>query len=212
MINPIILFTCIAFLAALGVANAQEAPPDPGVVSSDTPRKDAPPVTRDERWRNYVNDAFLSPGPYFATVMPALGEQRRNQPAEYGEGWSGFGNRLVRRAAQYQLQTALYHSSAAALGTETGYRRCTCTGGVKRLGYALSRTFLTRTGSGRTVPNVAYIGGVFGGGAIATETWYPDRYRATGEGVRAGAIQVGVNTAVNVVQEFGPELKRFFRR
>jgi hypothetical protein len=208
MIKPFLL---CAFLFALGVAGAEEAPQGVTPLSSGT-RKQFQPLSGQERWRNYTKDAFLSPGPFFATVMPALGEQRSNQPSEYGQGWDAFGNRLGRRAAQYQLQTALYHSSAAALGTETGYRRCNCTGGGKRLGYALSRTFLTRTNSGSTVPNVAYLGGVFGGGAIATEGWYPDRYRATGEGVRAGTIQVGVNTAINVIQEFGPELKKLFRR
>jgi hypothetical protein len=112
----------------------------------------------------------------------------------------------------YQLQTALYHSSAAALGTETGYRRCNCTGAAKRLGYALSRTFLTKTNGGASVPNLAYLGGTFGGAAIAMEGWYPARYRATGEGVRAASIQVGVNTAIKVIQEFGPELKKLIRR
>jgi hypothetical protein len=143
--------------------------------------------------------------------MPALGEQRDNQPAEYGQGWDAFGNRLSRRAAMYQLQTALYHSSAAALGTETGYRRCNCTGGAKRLGYALSRTLLTKTSSGATVPNVAYLGGTYGGAMIAAEGWYPARYRASGEGVRSASVQVGVRTAINVIQEFGPELKKLFR-
>lgn len=211
MINPVFVCLILALLAGAGLADAQETPVDPIVSSSDTPIGHVP-LTAAERWKNYRTDSFLSPGPFFATVMPTLGEQRRNQPPEYGDGWSGFGNRLWRRAAQYQLQTALYHSSAAALGTETGYRRCGCTGGGRRLAYALSRTVASRTASGRTVPNVAYLGGVFVGGAIATETWYPDRYRATGEGVRAGTLQVGVNTAVNVIQEFGPELKRFFRR
>lgn len=169
-------------------------------------------LTDAERWRNYRRDAVASPGPFFATVMPALGEQRRREPGEYGDGWSGFGNRLGRRVAQYQVQAALYHSSAALLGTGTGYRRCGCAGGTRRLGYALSRTFLTTTSSGQTVPNAPYLGGVFGGAAIATEAWYPDRYRASAEGLRAATLQVGANTAINVIQEFGPELKRFFHR
>lgn len=198
------------FLLALGVAYAEQAPADTVPVSSVT-RSRLHRISGKERWNNYAKDAFLSPGPLFATVMPALGEQRDNVPSEYGQGWDAFGNRLGRRVAMYQLQTALYHSSAAALRTETGYRRCECTG-ARRLGYALTRTLLTKTSSGRTVPNVAYLGGTFGGAAIATEGWYPARYRATGEGVRAASIQVGVNTAINVIQEFGPEIKKLFRR
>jgi hypothetical protein len=207
VIKPIYL--CISLLA-LGMAAAEEAPQGATSVSSAT-RTEFQPLSGRERWKNYARDSFLSPGPFFASVMPALGEQRRNQPSEYGQGWDAFGSRLWRRAAQYQLTTALYHSSAAALGTETGYRRCDCAGGAKRLGYALSRTFVTRTSSGTTVPNLAYLGGVVGGSAIATEAWYPSRYRATGEGVRAAGFQVGVNTGINVIQEFGPELKRLFR-
>lgn len=200
-----------ALLCAVGTAHADDEPQGLASVSSNS-RQTLPPLTAQERWKNYAKDAFLSPGPFFATVMPALGEQRNNQPSEYGQGWDAFGNRLGRRAAMYQLQTALYHSSAAALGTETGYRRCRCTGAAKRLGYALTRTFLTKTNAGTTVPNLAYLGGTFGGAAIATEGWYPARYRATGEGVRAASIQVSAYTAINVIQEFGPELKKLFRR
>lgn len=174
--------------------------------------KPVSPVSGEDRWRNYARDSFLSPGPFFASVMPALGEQRRNEPSEYGQGWDAFGNRLWRRAARYQLQMAMYHSSAAALRTETEYRRCDCTGAARRLGYSLTRTFVTRTSSGAMAPNAAYLGAVFGGSAIATEVLYPDRYRAGREGVRAAGVQVGVNTAINVLREFAPELKRVFRR
>lgn len=199
----------LTFLLSLGVAGAEEDPQGANTVLSTTRNSFQPPSGRD-RWRNYAKDAFLSPGPFFATVMPALGEQRDNVPSEYGQGWDAFGSRLGRRAAMYQLQTALHHSSAAALGTETGYRRCDCSG-PKRFGYALTRAFLTRTNGGTTVPNIAYLGGTFGGAAIAAEGWYPARYRAAGEGMRAASVQVGVNTAINVIQEFGPELKKLFR-
>ena len=192
-------------------ARAQSALDGPDQNSSHS-RDSFRALSGQDRWRNYKADAFLSPGPFFGTVMPALGQQGRNEPVEYGDGWAGLGERLGRRAALYQLQAAISHSSAAALGTEPGYRRCRCTGGAKRLGYALSRSFLTTTSSGRTAPNVAYLGGIVGGAAIATEAWYPDRYSALGDGVRASGAQVGVNTAINVIQEFAPELKRLFRR
>jgi hypothetical protein len=211
MATMIAAFLLISALFTPAFALAQTAGETLGHASTGTPIV-AQPAPALERWRNYRRDAFLSPAPFFATVMPAIGEHRRTEPREYGGGWSGFGDRLARRVAQYQLQTALYHSTAAAVGTRTGYRRCGCTGAAKRLGYALSRTFVTTTDSGHTVPNVAYLGGVFVGAAIATETWYPDRYSASREGLRAGAVQVSVNSAINVIHEFGPELKRIVRR
>ncbi len=107
------------FLFALGVASAEE-PPQIATPSSSATPSSFQPLNGHERWRNYAKDAFLSPAPFFATVMPALSEQRNNQPSEYGQGWDAFGERLWRRAAMYELQTALYHSTAAALRTETG--------------------------------------------------------------------------------------------
>lgn len=213
---PIIMKISAGILALLILSvptpGQAQTPTEAPIDESGVTPIQASPAPSPERWRNYRKDAFLSPGPFFATAMPAIGEHRRSEPHEYGAGWGGFANRLGRRGALYQLQTALYHSSAAALGTRTGYRRCACTGAAKRLGYALSRTFLATTNSGRTVPNIAYLGGVFAGAAIATETWYPNRYRASREGLRAGTVQVSVNSAINLIHEFGPELKRIVGR
>ncbi len=163
------------------------------------------------RWRNYARESFLSPGAFFANVMPAVGDHTSNDPSEYGQGWDAFGNRLGRRAAQFQLQSALFHSSSAAVRTETNYRRCDCTGAFRRVGYAVSRTFVARTEGGSTVPNLPLLGGYYGGAMIAT-AWYPERYRATHEGLRTASYQLSGRTAVNILREFTPELKRLFRR
>ncbi|MDX2151612.1 MAG: hypothetical protein SFV54_12815 [Bryobacteraceae bacterium] len=201
----------LVLFASVMVLQAEELPAGAEKPISSTTTRNAVRFDAQYRWRNYAQESFLSPGAFFASVMPAVGDHAGDRPAEFGQGWDAFGERLWRRAATYQLQTALYHSSAAVLGSETGYRRCECEGGWRRLGYAVSRTFVTRTQGGTTIPNVALWGGSFGGGMIAT-AWYPDRYRATSEGVRFGGYQLGARTVVNVFREFGPELKRLFGR
>jgi hypothetical protein len=42
--------------------------------------------------------------------------------------------------------------------------------------------------------------------------WYPAKYTATGYGVRQANIAVGVTSAVYVIREFSPEIKRAFHR
>jgi hypothetical protein len=175
---------------------------------SGTPMSQPAPATN--RWSNYSRDAFLSPGAFFASVLPAANEHRTNRPPEYGQGWDAFGERLGRRAAQYQVQMALLHSSAAALRTETQYRTCNCDGAWRRMRYAVSRIAVTRTDSGATIVNAPVLGAYLGGGMIAT-SWYPDRYSPWREGLRTGGTQLGGRAALNVVKEFAPELKRFFR-
>jgi hypothetical protein len=183
----------------------------PGVAQQASAANHSPALTGSERWRNYTRDSFLTPRAFFASVMPAVGDHNSNEPSEYGQGFDGFSERLWRRAAQYQLSMAMYHSSAAALGTESAYKRCHCTGGFRRFGYALSRTFVTRRSGGSLVPNAPLIGGYIGGGMIAT-AWYPDRFRASREGLRSGSFQLGGRTISHIFVEFAPELKRFFLR
>jgi hypothetical protein len=162
-----------------------------------------------DRWQNYSRDAFLSPGAFFANVLPAVGDQQANRPVEFGQGWDAFGDRVGRRALQYQVQSGLYHASAAALRTQTSYSSCKCEGAWKRFGYAFSRTFVTRTDGGRLVPNAPLVGGFLGGGVIAM-AWQPASYRAT-DGLRLAGFQLGGRTTFNILREFSPELKRLFR-
>ncbi len=75
----------------------------------------------------------------------------------------------------------------------------------------MSRTFVSRTDHGSTIPNLPLLGGYVGGSMIAT-AWYPDRYRPTAEGLRTGAYQLSGKTVFNVVQEFAPELRRLIFR
>ena len=42
--------------------------------------------------------------------------------------------------------------------------------------------------------------------------WYPSRYQPVTDGVRVGHQEMGFVIAVNLINEFGPELKRVFTR
>ena len=103
------------------------------------------------------------------------------------------------------------HGSAAILNYETDYRPCGCEGVWRRSARAISRIFVTNDGRGKTVPNIPFLGGLYGGAMIATN-WYPERFNPWKEGVRVATVQVGVAAGINVLKEFAPELKRLFRR
>lgn len=182
-----------------------------GALAAEEPPQTAAPLSAGQRWNNYARDAVLSPGAFFATVMPALSEHNSNEPEEFGQGWDAFGHRLGRRAARYQLQTAMHHGAAAVFRTQTGYQKCDCAGGFRRFTYAVSRTVVTRTEGGTAIPNAPMIGGVFGA-AYISRTWYPASYRSPGETAITGGVQLGIRAGFNVLREFGPELRRFFRR
>jgi hypothetical protein len=47
---------------------------------------------------------------------------------------------------------------------------------------------------------------------VVSRQWMPDRYRSGYRIARGTALQLGISTAFNVLREFGPDLKRVFRR
>jgi hypothetical protein len=171
------------------------AQPDPAAASPAWKAQ-----TGDERWQAWRKAAFASPAAWMGSVMPATFGTINETPIEWGQDAEGFARRFGTEMARVQLQQAFFHGGAALLGTESVYRPCDCEGKWRRVGYAVSRTFVSRNRSGRLVPNVAFIGGFYGG-ALLSARLYPDSISATQFGLRRGHFQIGINTGFNVARE-----------
>ena len=89
------------------------------------------------------------------------------------------------------------------------FRRGTGTG-WSRLRYAIGQTFWTHTDSGRMQFNYSEIVGNSVASAVST-AYYTDKRTAGSAGSRLG-MQIGVDTAANVLKEFWPDIERKFRR
>ena len=76
-----------------------------------------------------------------------------------------------------------------------------------RTAHALTRTFFTRDGRGRAVPNLPLVAGAAGGAAIA-RAWYPRHDGPGKDAVKLAALTVVAQAGANVFREFAPELKR----
>lgn len=186
-------------LSALACSAQSGAPPTPV------------PLTGEQRWDRYWHQSFLSPGLYAASAGAAIGGQLSNDPPEWGQGTKGYSHRVGSLFATFALQTTLYEGSSAVLGYEPRYLRCQCRGFRPRFAYAVKRTFVTTDNMGRLRPQFPSVIAAYGSGMLSTY-WYPDRYNPLKDGFRQGNQQMGFQVGVNVIQEFGPELKRIFRR
>jgi hypothetical protein len=78
--------------------------------------------------------------------------------------------------------------------------------GRARLGYAISRLFITRTDSGRSQFNYSEVLGSATSLAISN-AYYPDG-RTAGNNIKRYGLQLGFDAASNVLKEFWPDLKR----
>ena len=96
------------------------------------------------------------------------------------------------------------------LGLDPRYFRCRCSGGWRRSWNAVQMTFLAYDSHGHKRIDFPQLAGAYGSGMIVT-TWYPNHYSPLVQGVQMGHQEVGLAAGVNLLREFSPELKRFFR-
>lgn len=167
------------------------------------------PLTGSERWHRYWKDTILSPGLYFAAVGAASGGQLGNDPPEWRQGVQGLAKRSASLLGLFAIQETVHQGSAAALGYDPRYLRCDCRGFLPRSAHALKWTFLTRNSAGQPRIDFPFLAGAYGSGMLSTY-WYPARYQPLTDGFRVGTQQLGFGAGLNLIREFGPELKHVF--
>lgn len=168
------------------------------------------PLTGAERWKLIFRNDVASPGAFFRTVGPSLGQQIRNRPVEWGRTGEGFGRRLGMNFATITVQDVVQSGTAALVGRDPRYQRCECKGRVRRVGQAISGLVLSadRHGVRGFDPSnliSAYVAGYVGA------SLYPDPYSRPVKGAQLGHMQVGQVVIGNLFTEFGPDLKRLWR-
>jgi hypothetical protein len=132
-----------------------------------------------------------------------------HDPAEWRQGYHGYSRRTASEYGQYTIQEAIHQGGAAAMGLDPRYLRCDCHGFTARVLHAVKGSFLTRNEEGKTRFDLPSVAGAYGTGMLSMY-WYPSRYQPLSDGVRSGTQQIGFDTGMNLLDEFSPELKRFF--
>lgn len=168
------------------------------------------PMTREERWQDYEHVNFDSYGAFFQAFFTGLGDYSGDVP-HWDSGMAGLSEHVGSEFATFAVAGTIHSSLAAALHQDTRYFHCTCQGGLRRTLHAVGRTLFTYGDNGHLYPDVSGLAGIYGGEMLTTK-WYPAKYTATGYGVRQANIAVGVTSAIYVIREFSPEIKRAFHR
>lgn len=209
---------CVVSLIALpAIAQNQGAPstpfrqPETALSGSATVQAFSyTPMTRQERWRDYEQVNFDSYGAFFQAFFTGLGDDSGGVP-RWDSGMTGLSEHVGSEFATFAIAGTIHSSLAAALHQDTRYFHCACRGVLHRTLHALGRTAFTYGDNGHLYPDISGLAGIYGGSMLTTE-WYPEKYTATGYGVRQGNIAVGVTSAIYVIREFSPEIKQAFHR
>jgi hypothetical protein len=157
----------------------------------------------------YVNETYLSPGPYLSTFSFALQGQALGYPKGWGGGFEGYGRRVGSQYGTLIIQNSLHDGLAAALSYEPRYIPCQCTGVWKRARHALEMTFLTYDRHGHKRLDMPQLAGAYGSSMLSA-FWNPRGYNPLVQGVQAGHQQIAFVAGMHLVQEFGADIRRLW--
>jgi hypothetical protein len=167
-----------------------------------------PRLTRQDRLTLFWNDTYASPGAFAGLSAGALVDQVRHTPAKWDSDGSGYTRRFASEYGQLATRNVIHEGLAAVTGLDPRYTPCQCEGTLRRSAHALKMSFTTYRQDGRLTLDMPQIAGAYGSGMISTY-WYPHhQYNPLVQGVQFGHEQMGEVLVGNLVQEFGPSLKR----
>lgn len=214
------------FLSALAVCACRGQQADPPAAPADSapkrifgiiPNYRTYPAERDYRaisqrkkFSIALEDSF-DRGTFVLAAGFAGERQLTDNTPSFGQGLTGYarylgtayGDLVIGNFMTEAIYPALLHQDPRYFRRGTG-------SAWSRVRYAVSRIFWTRTDSGGSTFNFSEVGGNATAVAIAN-AYYPDN-RTAGAAVSALAIQLGIDTAGNLLKEFWPDLSHALSR
>ena len=190
-------------LIAAGQLRAQEQQRLIGVIPNfyTSYIHDAAPLTWKQKFSLAARNG-VDPVAFIGIALGAGIEQAMNTYPGYGQGAAGYGKRYAARFADGRSSDFLTHAIFPALLHQDPRYFYQGSGSFKsRLMHALSSPFVTRSDSGRSVPNFSFLLGDICSGALSN-LYYPKADR--------GANLVYTNAAVGLAGRLGTNLIREF--
>jgi hypothetical protein len=164
------------------------------------------PLTNGQRQEVYIHQTFLTAGVYVERMFTAGIDQARGTPSQWGGGMAGYGRRFGSRYGRFVISNTFDSVGNAALGYESRYDLCHCTGFWPRTRHAIARNFVTYNRTERELrPAIPLYAGAFGAGMVSS-VWLPGHRNVWKEGGYEALEQAGWGSAYNWVSEFAIDI------
>jgi hypothetical protein len=174
---------------------------------SITDAQNAPPLKSKEKFQLFVKGT-LDPFPFVAYGIQAGVEQANDSHSGYGQGAAGYAKRFG--AALGDGTSARFFSTyvfPSLFHQDPRYFRKGAGSGRSRVGYSVSRAFVTRGDSGTAQPNWSNVLGKFAGAGLSN-LYYPQEDRGASLTLSRVAISLSYQMLGNLAIEFWPEIHR----
>jgi hypothetical protein len=167
-----------------------------------------PPMTTGQKYKAVLRSSF-DPVEYFWYGGLAGISQWENSEAPYGQGAEGYGKRYGTAFADGTIENFLTGAVLPSLLHQDPRFYQTSSGTFwHRVGYAVSRIFVTRTDAGGEQFNYSEIFGSALSAGISTYSYHPHDERNIPNALSVWGSEVGYDTLTIVVKEFWPDLRR----
>lgn len=164
-----------------------------------------PPQTVKEKFKTGLSDSFDYSAFVFVGIQAGIAQVTDSYPA-FHQGAPGFARYYWHTFADQASENLLTESVLpTALHEDSRYYTLGHGGFVKRSGYALSRSLITRTDSGGRTANISEILGA-GGAAAISSTYYPGQYGTWTKVGQRWLTNVILDTSELYVKEFWPDI------
>jgi hypothetical protein len=167
-----------------------------------------PPQSVKEKFITASEDSFDYSALFVPIALAGYNLERNSDP-EFGGGGLGYARYLWHSAVDQTSENYFVEFIVpAATHEDTRYYTLGHGGFLKRTGYALSRSVITRTDSGNETFNMSE---VFGAGTAAglSTLYYPTRERSFGNTADQWGLNVGIDALSFEVKEFWPDINHY---
>jgi hypothetical protein len=171
-----------------------------------------PPLTTAEKFKVVTRGSFdYIQVPWYA-FLAGIGQAQNSEPG-YGQGAQGYAKRFGASFADGTIENYMTGAILPSLLRQDPRFFQSSQGGFwRRTGYAVSRTFVTRTDSGHQQFNFSEVFGSAASAAISTYSYHPSGDRTLSNTASVWGTQVGYDTITIVVKEFWPDIRRKMRK
>src|SRR5689334_5843522 len=150
-----------ALTTGIAAASDDDSKADPTNAGSNAPPREFAPMTKSERFTNYVTH-LADPESVLRAAASAGIKQASNSPNEWGGGAEAYGDRVGSAFAQHVIQRTLVYGSSWALHEDNRYFVSGQSGFFRRARYAIRSTLLARHDDGHQSIAFSRIGGTAG--------------------------------------------------
>jgi hypothetical protein len=169
---------------------------------------DYKPLSPKEKFKIASQDSFDRGTVILAALFAGEGQLSNSNPS-FGQGAAGFGRYFGTSYGDFFIGNYMTEFIfPTMLHQDPRFFRKGTGSGMSRVGYAVSRLFVTQVDAGGRAFNFSEVGGNSAAVAISM-AYYPDN-RDVSSAISKLGIQLGVDGASNILKEFWPDLQRKF--